>query len=194
MTTKTMSIARFECMDVDDVHGGSPDNYDNVRGLTKYPSNSPSLDIMSVTNGSVTYAKQMEKINAFTNKNIELVDSFQLLYTTNNKKIQNSRAAELSTTTVPQHVNNEEPTYSTLEDNNMFNIQLNYNINQARDPNSLDGNFQVISLHGFLEHLASDMKNIKESLTKMQKYILDKTIEDRKANNVKNLEGVGKAA
>jgi len=38
------------------------------------------------------------------------------------------------------------------------------------------------------------MKNIKESLTRMQKYILDKTIEVSKANNIKNLKGIGKMA
>jgi len=38
------------------------------------------------------------------------------------------------------------------------------------------------------------MKNIKESLTRMQKYILDKTIEGGEANNVKDLKGIGKVA
>ena len=82
----------------------------------------------------------------------------------------------------------------THVDNNMFNIQLNYNIDQTRNPDSWDRNFQAILLHGSLEHLASDMKNIKEFLTRMQKYILDKTIEGSEANNVKNLKGIGKVA
>ena len=76
----------------------------------------------------------------------------------------------------------------------MFNIQLNYNIDQARDPDSWDRNFQAILLHRSLEYLASDMKNIKESLTRMQKYILDKTIEGGEANNVKNLKDISKVA
>jgi len=45
-----------------------------------------------------------------------------------------------------------------------------------------------------MEHLASDIKHIKQSLRRMQKYILNKSIEDDKANNVKDLEGVGEAA
>jgi len=109
-------------MDVDDVHGGSPDNYNDVRGLTKHSANFPSLDIMFVTNGSVIYAKQMERNNAFTNEDIELVNSFQLSYAMNNKESQSSGAAELSTSMMPQHVNNEKLMYSTHEDNNMFNI------------------------------------------------------------------------
>ena len=29
-----MGFARVNSMDVDNIHGGSPDNYDDVRGLT----------------------------------------------------------------------------------------------------------------------------------------------------------------
>jgi len=39
-----------------------------------------------------------------------------------------------------------------------------------------------------MEYLASDIKNIKESLGRMQKYILGKTIESNKANNIKDLK------
>jgi len=82
-----------------------------------------------------------------------------------------------------------------LTDNsNVFNIQLNYNINQALDPESWDSNFWAISLHGLMEHLASNIKNIKESLVRMQKYILGKLIEDDKANNVRDLKDVSKIA
>jgi len=45
-----------------------------------------------------------------------------------------------------------------------------------------------------MEHLASDIKNIKESLGRMQKYILGKAIKNNKANSIKDLKGVGKAA
>ena len=43
-----------------------------------------------------------------------------------------------------------------------------------------------------MEYLASDAKNIKESLSRMQKYILGKSIKSDKANNIKDLEGMGK--
>ena len=71
----------------------------------------------------------------------------------------------------------------------MFNVQLPYNINQALDPESWDSNFRAISIHGSMEHLASDISNIKESLGRIQKYILGKTIESDNANNIKDLEG-----
>ena len=38
------------------------------------------------------------------------------------------------------------------------------------------------------------MKNIKESLTRIQKYILGKTIEDSDANNIKDLKDISKMA
>jgi len=78
--------------------------------------------------------------------------------------------------------------------NNVFNVQLQYNINQTLDPESWNSNFWAILLHGSIEHLASDIKNIKESLGRMQKYILSKAIESDKANNIKDLEDVGKVA
>ena len=45
-----------------------------------------------------------------------------------------------------------------------------------------------------MEHLASDIKNIKKSLGRIQKYILSKTIKNDKANSIKDLEGIGKVA
>ena len=44
-----------------------------------------------------------------------------------------------------------------------------------------------------MEHLASDIKNIKDSLSRMYKYILEKSINNDKANKVQDLEGIGKA-
>jgi len=43
-----------------------------------------------------------------------------------------------------------------------------------------------------MEHLASDIKNIKDSLHKMRKYIMGKSINEGNTNNVKNLEGISK--
>jgi len=36
------------------------------------------------------------------------------------------------------------------------------------DPDSWDGNFYVVSLHGSVEYLALDALNIKESLSRIQ--------------------------
>jgi len=74
----------------------------------------------------------------------------------------------------------------------MFDIQLSYDVDQALDPEEWDSDFHAISLHGAMEHLVSDVKNIKDSLCRMGKYIQGKSI-DSNPNNIKDLEGVGKA-
>jgi len=74
----------------------------------------------------------------------------------------------------------------------MFDIQLSYDIDQALDSEEWDGDFHAISLHGAIEHLVSNIKNIKDSLYRIGKYIRDKSI-DSNPNNIKNLEGVDKA-
>ena len=43
-----------------------------------------------------------------------------------------------------------------------------------------------------MEHLVSDIKNIKDSLYRMCKYIMGKSINKGNANNVKDLKGIGK--
>ena len=84
MSTIRISIVQFRNMDVDDIHGGSLDDFNDVRGLTKHPANDSSLDIMSVTNSSVNYSEHMERNNDFVDKFIEPINSSQLLYATNN--------------------------------------------------------------------------------------------------------------
>ena len=43
-----------------------------------------------------------------------------------------------------------------------------------------------------MEHLVSNIKNIKDSLYRMGRYIKGKSIIDSNTNNVKNLDSVGK--
>jgi len=74
----------------------------------------------------------------------------------------------------------------------MFDIQLSYDIDQALDPKEWNSDFHATSLHGAIEHLVSDIKNIKDSLCRMGKYIRGKSI-DSNPNNIKDLEGVSKA-
>ena len=74
----------------------------------------------------------------------------------------------------------------------MFNIQLNYNINQALDPEFWDSNFRAVFLYGSMEHLVSDIKNIKDSLNRMGKYIKGKSIIKDNSNSIKYLNDIGK--
>jgi len=76
---------------------------------------------------------------------------------------------------------------------NVFNIQLNYNPNQALDPKFWDGNFHAVSLHNSMEYLASDALNVKKSLIRIKEYISGKSINSVKANKVQDLMSMGKA-
>jgi len=82
-------------------------------------------------------------------------------------------------------VQNEESTF--------INISLLYDPNAPADPEIWGGNFHPISLHGSIEHLGSDGKNIKDSLRFMTKYITNKQIESSKTNNLDDFKGIGEA-
>ena len=127
---------------------------------------------------------------------VALSDStIQLEYETRKgQKGQTSKTARVTMVMYQQRVLNEVLALNQPAGNNVVNVQLSYNINQALELESWDGDFQTISLHGSMEHLASDVKNIKDSLSRMCKYILGKTINDDKANEVHDLKGVGKVA
>ncbi len=45
-----------------------------------------------------------------------------------------------------------------------------------------------------MEYLGSDIKIIKELLSRMEKFILDKSIDGSKANDIKDFKGLGKVA
>ena len=53
------------------------------------------------------------------------------------------------------------------------------------------GNFHPISLHGSIEHIASDTKCIKDSLNFIAKYISNKKVNPKIANNLKDFDGIG---
>ena len=75
----------------------------------------------------------------------------------------------------------------------MFNVQLNYNLDQALDSESWDGNFHAISLHRSMEHIVSNVLSTKNSLLGIKKYISGKSINGDKANDFKDLSGMGKS-
>ena len=86
----------------------------------------------------------------------------------------------------------KDSNFNSLE--NILNIQLLYNINQAMKPDIWNSNFHLVSLHSSIKHLASDVKNIRESLYHMMKYILNKSTKNGKANKVNDLKGIGETA
>ena len=173
-------------------------NYDKVRSCTMASNiQSPRTLSMSLSdcNEDYTARVQCESNNMVEDDQVVLSDSLCLEYTTlNSQDNQVSKVSNYTTNIGQQCVECNAPALNNnvVNNDNMFNIQLQYDINQALDLESWNGNFKAILLHESMEHLVLDIKNIKETLGRMQKYVLSKTIESGKANDIKNLEGVGK--
>ena len=190
-------------MDVDNYSiflGNIADNFDNIRDCSLTPNQQQSRTAsMTSSIHSVDYAGKCEQMNNFIkDENIKNpIDSSQLFYASLKKqRNQVSIVADSSSNIRQQCVPSNGLALSKKSNysNNMFNMQLFYDINQALDPKSWDCNFHTISLHGSLEHLASDIKSIKESLKRMQKYILNKSIISDKVNDIRDLECISEAA
>ena len=124
-------------------------------------------------------------------ESISFIGSIKVEYMSQGgQNVQVSKATNITNNMV-QHVPSEDPALNSTSSNNVFNINLNYDIDQALDPEEWNSNFHTISLYGTIKHLASDIKNIKDSLQRMGKYIRGKSI-DSNPNNIKDLKGVGK--
>ena len=102
-------------------------------------------------------------------------------------------AANHQETSRPQNGNNEaSPSHAHHEDD-VINIQLPYNPQAPTKPEIWSGFFHPISLHGSIEHFASDSKNIKVTLNFLAKYIQNKQVSGGKANDLNDFDGMGNA-
>ena len=93
---------------------------------------------------------------------------------------------------IQQYVSNMN-TYmtSTHGDDTVINVHLPYNPNVPMEPELWNGSFHLISLHGSMEYLVSDTKNIKDSLSFIAKYIRNKQINSVKSNELEDFKGIG---
>ena len=80
---------------------------------------------------------------------------------------------------------------SHVDDDNVINIQLPYDSNGPMEPDLWSGNFQSISLHGSVKYIALDLKNIKQSLNFMVRYIFNKKVNPKSSNNLNDFDGIG---
>jgi len=142
--------------------------FDNERDhsllLSMHKPRSPSISSSKCSN---EYHVHIKKISDRMNKDepVGSIDSIKLEYVSQGgQKDQVSMATDTTNNMMHQHVSNVDWASEPTSDNNMFNINLNYNINQALNPEEWDGEFHVTSLHGAMKHVALDIKNIKDSL------------------------------
>ena len=179
---------------MDILPGYSSDNYNEVRGRRVSHKSQGSRDSsMSSTKSSVIYHERM-KCN---NEDVNMDDnSHALLYKiTQEKAFQVSKVADTNNsmvTTTPQYVLSEHPNIiSTYVDDAVINIQLQYDLNTPIEPDLWDSSFHPISLHGSIQHITLDSKNIKDSLNFMAKYIANKQVDSAKSNNLEDFKGIG---
>jgi len=59
------------------------------------------------------------------------------------------------------------------------------------EPELWNSNFHPISLHGSIDHIASDAKNIKNILNFIARYISNKQVNSSKSNNLENFNSIG---
>ena len=184
-------------MDIDDLIISYGDNYDKIRGCTIASNKNPSRTVsMTLSEASVDYTTRIERLNNVSEEiaHKKLIDSLQLSYM-DNKDIQVSRAADHENSAYPQRSSANalalKSTPTQYVDDNVINIQLLYDINAPTEPELWDGSFHPISLHGSLEHLVSDAKNIKDSLNFVAKYINNKQIDPKKSNDIQDFKGIG---
>ena len=71
--------------------------------------------------------------------------------------------------------------------------KLLYNPNMPTEPELWNGNFHPISLHRSIEHIASDSKNIRDSLNFMARYISNKQVDSLRLNDLEDFNGIGEA-
>jgi len=179
-------------------------NYDEVWGVLSVPDDSGSMaSYIPSEVSNEEYAVQVKRDSSMVIFYDHVVKSngMSSLGTQINIKYSSpssqqglvSQAANNNTSSSQQHVSNEDPPLNQSSSSNVFNIELNYDPNQALDPDFWDGNFHMVYLHGSMKNLALDVLNIKESLSRMWKYILDKIIENNGANNIKDFKDMGKS-
>ena len=198
---------------MDILKGWAPDNYDEMRGRTLLQKSNifRNTSISSMISAKpyherMTWNNDMDVDDDDNNKDT----SPELSYKTSQEKvIRLSMAAEKQADTLSlkdnltndsssQCVSDKYPT-STLTrgspaQNNksaFINILLPYDPNVPIDPEIWGGNFHPISLHGSIEHIGSDAKNIRDSLKFMAKYITNKQIDPSRANELDDFKGVG---
>jgi len=103
------------------------------------------------------------------------------------------KAADQQKPIRPMGGNSEATPTCASNEESVINIQLPYNLNAPMEPELWSGLFHPISLHGSIEQITLDAKNIKVTLDFIAKYIANKQVNSSHANDLKEFDGVGDA-
>jgi len=198
--------------EIDKSTGTKPVNNSNSRGRTSGIERNLSRDAsMSSTCSSVLYHKRVTMNNGMDINSDPLTEFPALSYKEEQEKeLHLRKAAETTTNTRSQGGINEASSIQGIhgghvpndrtrgqapgdDDDNIINIQLPYNPNIPTEPDLWSGNFHPISLHVSIKQIALDTKNIKDSLNFMARYISNKKVNPKTANDFKDFEDIGDA-
>ena len=178
--------------------GVSPTTNSKVRGRNPSPSAKSSRDSSLAFSGhSTPYHKRME-IDIVPGTDESNMENLELSYeTAQEKEIRVSMAANQQTnqqapTRPLSGINEATPTHGQHEEDDI-NVQIPYDINAPTELDLWSGSFHPISLHGSIEHFASDFKNIKVTLNFLAKYIQNKQVNGNTANDLNDFDGMGDA-
>ena len=178
--------------------GVPPATNSRERGRNPSPSAKSSRESSLASSGcSTPYHERME-IDVAPGTEKSNIESRELSYETEQEKevrismAANQQANQQASMRLTGGINEASPTHGQHEEN-VFNVQLPYDINAPVEPELWSGSFHPISLHGSIEHVASDFQNIKVTLNFLAKYIQNKQVNDNAINDFSDFNGMGDA-
>ena len=197
-TTSLPPMSIRNDLGMDFQRGVSPAINSEVRGRNPSPSAKSSRESSLASSGrSTPYHERME-IDVVTGTDESNTESLDLSYeTAQEKAIRVSMAAnqqvnQQAPTRPLGGINEATPAHSQHKED-VINVQIPYDFNAPTKPELWSGSFHPISLHGSVEHFASDSKNIKVTLNFLAKYIQNKQVNGNAANDLSDFDGMGDA-
>ena len=178
--------------------GVSPNINSEEQGQNPLPSAKSFRESSLASSGHSTPYHERMDMDVVPEIEESNTESSELSYETEQERnIRVSMAANQQTnqqaSTRPLGGNNEvNPTHGQQEED-VINVQIPYDPNAPTEPELWSGSFHPISLHGSMEHFASDSKNIKVTLNFLAKYILNKQVNGNTANKIGDFDGMGDA-
>ena len=159
--------------------GVSPSINSEERGWNPLPTANLSRESSLASSGRVTPYHERIDMDVVSEIEESNTESRELSYETEHERaIRVSMAANQQANQQepmrPLGGNNEAKSTHVQHEDDDINIQIPYDLNAPTEPELWSGLFHPISLHGLIEHFASDSKNIKVTLNFLAKYILNK--------------------
>ena len=171
--------------------GELPATNSEARGRNPLPSANSSREPSMASSGRSTPYHERMDMDVVPDIEEPNSERLELSYETEQEKaLRMGKVPIQQDTTRPPAVNNEASLPNVLHEDDVINIQIPYDPQAPTEPELWSGSFHPISLHGSIEHFASDAKNIKISLNFLAKYIQGKQVNGNQVNDLGNFDGM----